>query len=245
MGDALTGPVNGPDGNGSNNGNKPEKAGGKADKSLYRILNCGDFGGMARRKVVVYDDPETGEKVQADTEDGEYETYEAVVEIPCQNPSSFGLPGAQYGITPGRCYKHTPAGLDRVARKKAVFLDAYIQAPELGIGPAAERAGMASRSDIYWWKEHDPEFRENMEAIMSIAEAVLTDRVEEDVIAAIREWRPGAARLAEWWLVNRRGHKWKALGKTSDDGGVNPKFQGGQHVHVWRRGNEFDQFPGG
>jgi hypothetical protein len=244
MSDEITGPVSGPVSN--NSESKPAKV-DKPDKSLYRILICGDFGGKAKHKVKTYfDDDGIEREVEAGDDSHGREAYEAIVEAPCQNPSSFGIPGSQYGITPGPCYKHTKATLDLVARKKAIFLDAYMEAPELGIQAAAQRANM-SRMNVYWWREHDPDFRESMLALVGLAEAIMTDQVEEYALDAIKNWRPGAARLVEWWLVNKRGDKWKSLGKADGDngGGITPKFQGGQHVHVWKRGDKYDQFPGG
>lgn len=208
------------------------------DKSLYRILVCGDFGGVSKRKMMVKVDRD-GNEVESEEDDGDTEEYPKIVEMPCQHPSSFGIPGSQYGITPGRCFRHTAERLDVVARKKASFLATYIEAPEKGVEHAVLAVGMKSASNVYYWKESDPEFRANMNAIAEIAEAILTDRVEETVIRAIEEWRPGAARLAEWWLVNRRGHKWKSLGKAEQGGTVpGPSFQGGKHVHIWKMGDE-------
>lgn len=194
---------------------------GEDGQDIARILTCGDLGGRAKRKITqeVDDDPEN--------------TFDEIIEVPCEKPSGFGIPGSQWGITPSKCYVHTDERIENTARQKARFLEVYVQNPELGITAAAEKVGYKSRANIYWWMDHDPEFRENMKAIAVIAEAILTDQVEEMVVQAIREWRPGAGVLAQWYLANRRGWKWKPMGKASDaPSGV--EFSGGKHVHVWK-----------
>ncbi len=212
------------------------KLGAVNKEGVARILTCGEFGGMKRVKVLAPTEDSDGDEPE-DTD-----VYPKVITVPCAHPSSFGIPGAEYGITPGLCFKHTKEALDDANWQKAHFLDTYAQNPELGIKAATIASGI-SRMNVYWWKDHDPKFRENMEAIMTLAEAILTDQVEEMVFEAIREWKPGAATIAQWWLANRRAHKWKAMGKADQAGGPTVNFKGGKHIHVgWKMGDQTMSF---
>jgi hypothetical protein len=197
-----------------------------ADDETPQMLTCGDFGGLSKRKVTILPDDEDGE-----------ETTEIVL-MPCAAPSCFGLPGVRAGIEPGKCFRHTDVGLTKTALAKARFLDAFIKSPELGIGHACETLGMKSRANIYWWRDSDAEFKQNLAAIQQIAEAIVTDQVEEMVVQAIREWRPGAGVLAQWYLANRRSGRWKTAAKAAgDDGQGRPQINVSGGQNVWMIGD--------
>lgn len=200
----------------------------KEDLTLY--LSCGDFGGMARHTIT--------------TRGGDGTETEEITEEPCDHPSSFGVPGSRYGITPGKCFKHTEEKLAEKARRKACFLDAYCERPELGIDGAAEAIGLASPSTIYWWARYDKDFAENLQALVQLAEMVRSDKVEQVVLERILDPKSGADVLRMWYLKNRRPDRWKSdkgLGDGGDPGG-GPRISGGQHV--WLIGDQIKRWGG-
>lgn len=197
---------------------------------LTTLLTCGDYGGSTLH-TVTYTDEETGEQTTDQVPDA------------CDRPSSFGIPGARYGITPGRCYRHRPEALAAKAQQKAVFLEAYCAEPQLGIVNAATLAGVR-RETIYLWANKDPEFAKNFQALRELADMILTDMVEEAAIERLLDPKSGADTLRMWYLQNRRSEKWKSAGKTGETvTAPAASFTGGRHVHVWKMGDQILEFP--
>lgn len=199
---------------------------------LMSILTCGDAGGVARFRV------------KRRTPEGD--EFEQEVDDSCDSPSSFGIPGARYGITPGRCYRHTTDELPAKAILKATFLEKYLEAPRLGLDNAAEVTGV-TLATIYLWVERDAEFRTNFSYLRTITEAMLVDGVEEATIRRMSDEKNGADTIRALFLINRRADKWKTAGKVHEShaaAAAAASFSGGKHVHVynWKMGDQILPF---
>jgi hypothetical protein len=75
---------------------------------------------------------------------------------PCDRLSAFGIPGANYGITPGKCHHHTDVRMEALAAKKAEFLERFMDQPANLTDICREMKIATSRP--YVWKLTDKGF---------------------------------------------------------------------------------------
>lgn len=180
---------------------------------MSSLDTCGDYGGMA---------DDTGE--------------------PCQTLSSFGIPGAQWGITQGRCFHHCQQKLDKIALRKAAFLERYMDQP-VGIKKACEDVGIAV-SHPYLWKMTDRAFAKTFEALVIIIDAARNQLAEDAMFERICNVDAGADTLRMFFHQNRSHGRWRDVRKDPPAGGNTTIIAGGDVTvnKVWQMGDDYISF---
>lgn len=175
---------------------------------------------------------------------GQYGGWDATHDEPCQRPSCFGILHAQYGITAGRCYQHTEERLDRLAAKKADFLERYMNQPANLADICKEMK--ISTAQPYLWKMTDVGFRRTYEALVVIVDAVRHHIAEDAMFDRIRDVESGADTLRMFYHQNRSHGRWRDVRKDPAPGApTSITVQGDIHVDnrkVWQIGNDFVAF---
>ena len=164
---------------------------------------------------------------------------------PCERPSAFGVPGARYGITQGRCFHHTSEALDKVAKRKAEFLERYMEQP-IGLQKLCEQMDM-SCSQPYLWKLTDVGFRKTFEALVVIVDAVRQHLAEDAMFERICNVEAGADTLRMFYHQNRSNGRWRDVRKDPAPSSGTTIIQAGGDVtvnntKVWQVGDDFVSF---
>lgn len=166
--------------------------------------------------------------------------------LPCDHPSSFGIPGSRYGITPGRCYAHTTDALEETAKRKAQFLEAYMNQPATLI-QICEKLKMSAATP-YLWKLTDLHFRRTFEALVVIVDAVRNHIAEDAMFERITDKDAGADTLRMFYHQNRSNGRWRDVRKDpTPQAPSGPVINAGGDVtviqqKVWQMGDDFVGF---
>lgn len=190
--------------------------------------------------------PVSDEEMAALDTCGKYGGWSVGDQTPCQRPSCFGVPNKRYGIDTGPCYQHTPERLDKIAERKAEFLERFMDQPTTLIAICTEMGIKTSQPAL--WKLTDLGFRRTYEALKLIVDDVRNNIAEDAMFDRIRDVESGADTLRMFFHQNRSHGRWRDVRKDPAPAGNTTIIQPSgdvnvTHVKVWQVGNDFIDFP--
>jgi hypothetical protein len=166
---------------------------------------------------------------------------------PCDRLSAFGIPGANYGITPGKCHHHTDVRMEALAAKKAEFLERFMDQPANLTDICREMKIATSRP--YVWKLTDKGFARVFDALVIIVDAVRHHIAEDAMFDRIRDIEAGADTLRMFFFQNRSKGRWRDVRKDpapAPSGNTTIINTGGGDLtinrKVWQMGDDFVDF---